>query len=153
MEVIYKMASTLKKTSTAKTSNIKDFISVGQSDDMTYRKFSILEKAETGLEMVDHNVIYDYLDELNKISKEVTLTSQDVIDYRFAPDLLAYRIYGTTQLDFVVLAANDMLDPKDFSLSNKTVRLPKASLLRAFLASVYNAEIQYIKNNRSSLNS
>ena len=147
------MASTLKKRSVAKTATIQDFISAGQSDEMTYRSFSILEKNEDGLEFVDHNIIYDYLEELNKLCQEVQLTNQDVIDYRYAPDILAYRIYGTTQLDFVILAANDMIDPKDFSLSNKTIRLPKASILRTFLSSIYNAEISYIKNNRSTLNS
>lgn len=143
------MAS-ITKNIPATTYTIKEFIAAGQSDDMTYRNFSILEKVD-GIEHVDHNLIYDYLDELLSISNVYSLTDQDLLKYQYAPDLLAYRVYGSTQLDFVIMALNDIMDPKDFSLKSKTVRLVPASILKRFLSMVYNAEQEYLQKNRSEI--
>ena len=60
--------------------------------------------------------------------------------------MLAYDIYGSTQLDFVILFANDMIDPKEFNL--KKVKLPFASALSEFLSQVYNSNSGYITQNR-----
>lgn len=140
----------IKKVEAAQTYTIESFIACQKSDDMTYRNFSILENVG-GLEFVDHNIIYDYLDELNSLCKTVNLTKIDMLKYRYAPDLLAFDVYGSTQLDFVILAANDMIDPKEFSLSSLKVKLPMNSILKEFLSSVYNAESSYINKNRSDI--
>lgn len=138
----------LTKIAPALTHTIKEFIAAGQSDDMTYRNFSILEKID-GVEFVDHNLIYDYLDELVKLSKEVYLTDADVIRYQYAPDLLAYHLYGSTQLDFVIMAANDIMDPKEFTLKSKKIKVIVPTMIKDFLSKIYNAEKAYININRS----
>ena len=136
-------------TDPALTYTLDQFISMKLSDELTYRNFSILEVIN-GLELLDHNLIEDYLPELESLCVEAPLTHEQYIRYKYAPDLLAYDIYGSTQLDFVILYANGMIDPKEFDL--KVVKLPYASKMIAFLDAIYNSESDYINFNRSQNN-
>lgn len=130
----------------ALTYTLDQFISMKASDELTYRNFSILEVVD-GLELLDHNLIEDYLTELQSLCIEVELTHEQYIKYKYAPDLLAYDIYGSTQLDFIILFANEIIDPKEFNL--KKLKLPYASQLKTFLSAVYNSESDYINFNRT----
>lgn len=130
----------------ATTYTLDEFISMRYSDDMTFRNFSILEVIDD-VEYLDHNVLDDYLEELESICIDCPLDDDQYKKYKYAPDLLAYDVYGSTQLDFVVLAVNGMIDPKEFTL--KTIKLPYKSALKSFLSAVYNSESGYIEQNRS----
>jgi hypothetical protein len=130
----------------ALTYTLDQFIQMQYSDEMTYRNFSIVEVVN-GIELLDHNLIRDYLDELNSLCINAELTMEQYKKYKYSPDLLAYDIYGSTQLDFVILFANDMIDPKEFDL--KVVKLPYASKMKTFLSAIYNSESGYIGYNRS----
>ena len=119
------------------------------SDEMTFRNFSILEVID-GIEMLDHNLVEDYLTELENMCVPLILDDESYRKYRYAPDLLAFDIYGSTQLDFIVLYANGMVDPKEFN--TKKIKLPYASQLKTFLNQVYNSDYNYIRQNRSDNN-
>lgn len=137
-------------TPPAETNTLTDFIESGINDDMTYRNFSILEK-EGDLEFIDHCLINDYLDELKKLCVQVTgITNLERIRYRYSPDLLAYDMYGSTQLDFVVMAVNGVATPTDFTMKGN-LYLPKRSILKSFLSMLYNAESEYIATNRTNI--
>ena len=130
---------------TSLTYTLDDFIKMQYSDDMTYRNFSILEVVD-GKEFLDHNLIDDYLEILEQLCISVPLDNKQYKKYKYAPDLLAYDVYGTVQLDFVILKINGLIDPNDFDM--KTVKLPYRSQLKAFLSAVYNKESGYIQQNR-----
>lgn len=133
----------------AKTHTLDEFIAMQHSDEMTYRNFSIFEKYN-GIEILDHNLISDYLDELENLCVSVPLSSEEYKKYRYSPDLLAFDLYGSVQLDFVILFVNGMIDPKEFDIN--IVKLPYASQLKAFLESVFNSNQGYIGQNRSEFN-
>ena len=130
----------------ALTYTLDQFINMKYSDEITYYNFSIIEVVD-GIQLLDHNLIEDYIDELKSLCQNCELDSNQYKKYKYSPDLLAYDVYGSTQLDFVILMLNDMIDPKEFNL--KTVKLPYASKLKAFLSAVYNAELNYISQNRA----
>lgn len=130
----------------ALTYTLDQFIQMKYSDEMTFRNFSIVEIVND-LEMIDHNLIEDYLDELDQICVNCVLDDEQFKKYKFAPDLLAYDVYGSTQIDFVIMYANGIYDPKEFT--KKTIRLPYKSGMKTFLNAVYNANGQYIAQNRS----
>ena len=127
----------------ATTYNIDDFIDAKVIDDLTFYNFSILEMFQD-VEHLDHNLIEDYLDLLP--TEQLTLTNAELNRYRYKPDILSYDIYGSTQLDFVILLVNDMIDPKEFD--RKKIRLPFASKLSEFLETVYRSNYEYIEQNR-----
>lgn len=137
-------------TPPAETNTLEDFVSAGINDDMTYRNFSILEKIGN-VEFIDHCLINDYLDELKKISEQITgLTDLERIKYRYSPDLLAYDMYGSTQLDFIIMAINGVSTPTEFTMKGN-LYLPKRSILKSFLSMIYNAESEYLTINRSDI--
>ena len=114
----------------ALTYTLDQFIGMKYSDDITYHNFSIIEKIDDNIELVDHNIIEDYLDELESICVKCELTLEQYRKYKYKPDLLAFDVYGSVQLDFIIMLVNDMIDPKEFDL--KTIMLPYASALKAF---------------------
>lgn len=129
----------------AQTYTLEQFILMKNTDDMTYNNFSIYGLID-GQKVLESNLIDEYIDELVAISSIVQLTDQEYKKYKYAPDLLAYDVYGSVQLDFVVLAANDMIDPKDFNL--KRLKLPTVSRLREFLNEVYGANSNWLSKNK-----
>ena len=144
--VMTMITSTRYQDNPALTHKLSEFINFKYEDDLTFRNFSILEKIND-IEMLDFNLVDEYLPELADICKAVTLSDEEYIKYKYCPDLLAYDVYGTTQLDFVVLLANDMIDPKEFDL--KTIKLPYKSALISFLEVVYNSNSGFISQNRA----
>lgn len=130
----------------ALTYTLDQFISMKFTDELTYYNFSIIEMVN-GSKLSNHNLIEDYLPELEAICVNCELDQDQYKKYKYSPDLLAFDVYGSTQLDFVILLINDMIDPKEFDL--KTIKLPYASQLKMFLSSVYNAESAYLTYNRS----
>lgn len=133
-----------------KACTLEQFISIGQTnDDMTYRNFSILSK-ENGIEFVDHNLLDDYLQELKNLCVMIpssAITAEQRHKYKYAPDFLAFDVYGSTQLDFVVMLCNEVSTPEEFTM-NGNLYLPMNSVLKAFLSMVYNGEYEYIQINR-----
>lgn len=136
-------------SSPALTYTIQDFIDMKSSDELTFRNFSIIEVID-GIEMLDHNLVEDYLEELDSICAELDLDDESYKKYRYAPDLLSFDLYGSVQLDFIILYANGMVDPKEFD--SRRIKLPYASKLKTFLNSVYNSNINYLRQNRADNN-
>ena len=130
----------------ATTTTLEDFIEMRSIDEMTYYNFSILEVIN-GVEHLNHNLIEDYLEELKSACITVDLTLDQYKKYKYFPDLLSYDVYGSVQLDFIIMLLNDCIDPKEFDI--KRVKLPYASTLSAFLNRVYSKESNYINSNRS----
>ena len=129
----------------ATTTTLEDFIEMRSIDEMTYYNFSILEVIN-GVEHLNHNLIEDYLEELKSTCVTVDLTLDQYKKYKYFPDLLSYDVYGSVQLDFIIMLLNDCIDPKEFD--KKTVILPYASVLASFLNTVYSKEQLYIEENR-----
>ena len=133
----------------ALTYTLDDFVALQSVDNMTYYNFSILEIID-GVQHLDHNLVEDYLKELEATCVTLELSNEEMSRYRYNPDLLAYDIYGSVQLDFVILLLNDMIDPKDFD--RKKLKLPYASSLSIFLNTLYSKESNYINENRANNN-
>lgn len=65
--------------------------------------------------LVNESGIYEkYLEELEANKETVVLSTEEYHKYRYNPKLLSYDIYGTTELWFLILAANEMYTITDF---------------------------------------
>lgn len=143
--------SSLYKSNPALTYTLTDFIEVGKQDELTYTNFSIL-RYRMNTTFIEQNILDYYLAELKKLCKKITTFSEEEINkYKYAPDILAYDIYGTTQLDFIVLLCNGIIDPKEFDFKKGYILLPKANILSEFLSMVYNSEYEWLSTNRVEL--
>ena len=134
------------KSNPALTNSLDDFIVEGQTDELTYHNFSITRKTNYA-EFSDTTLIDLYLQELKTICIEIPIenvTPAQISKYKYQPDLLAYDIYGSTQLDFIVLICNGIIDPKEFDFKIKSLYLPKASALMELLSQIYRSESDWV---------
>ena len=146
------MAILNTSTKPEETYNFDDFIAVGKSNDMTFDKFSIKEKVGDYI-IVTNDVLDSYLDEILMCCVKVTeMTPKDKVRYRYNPDLLAWDLYGNTQLDYLILLCNDMADPKEFDLKKNYLMLPRPSILKELLSQIYESEHEWIEKSRDSIN-
>lgn len=133
------------------TYTVEQFIAFKDSDPLTYHNLAILARSISydGLTFSSNNIIYDYLDELKEESVLVSMSDYSYMKYCYKPKLLAYDLYGATELYFVILALNNTCNIKDFNF--KSLYLIEPEKLLAILNVIYNSEINYIKFNRNSI--
>ena len=133
----------------AQTHTVEEFISRKFEDELTYRNFSIVDYAD-GIELLDRNLLADYLIEIDKVCSYYTFTAAEYRKYRYAPDLLSYDLYRTTQLDFMIMIINDMVDPKEFN--RKVLKLPNGIHLKNILSSILSVNDGFKEQNRADHN-
>lgn len=127
------------------TYTLEDFVKMQVSDQLTFRNFSTVSVVN-GVELTDKNLIEDFLPELMKECIDVTLDKDEYTRYKYAPDLLAFDVYGSVQLDFIILYMNGIIDPKDFDF--KVVKLVRSSVLKDFLNHVFGSQRYILENNK-----
>ena len=131
------------------SSTMQEYIELGELDTYTNYNFSILEKMDN-LEVPVSNILeHDYLDELKSISVDYTLDIEKLRKYKYRPNLLSYDLYGTPELYFVILLINDMTTKKEFD--REKIKIIDKDNLFILLNAIYNAQTEYIEENRSSL--
>ena len=67
--------------------------------------------------IVNGNIISDkYASELEENKRIITFNTKEYYKYRYNPKLLSYDIYGTTELWFFILMANELYSITEFNL-------------------------------------
>ncbi len=127
---------------------VSDFIAFGYSDDITYYKYSLL-KYLNGFEMFITNLLYDYEDEFNNLAITVQLNPTERYKYRYQPGLLAYDVYGSTELGFIVMMLNGIIDPKEFDFER--IKLLQTTDLTNIINRIKIINSEYMNHNRSEL--
>lgn len=135
------------------TYTLNQFIEMKDIDKLVYRRYSIMQRSLTNEELVYciDNVIYTYMEEMNVRRKIVSVTETERIKYAYKPKLLAYDIYGSTELFFLLLALNSMCNLKQFDLSERRFFALTPQDASTYMSNIYNAESEYIRLNRSNL--
>lgn len=130
------------------TYTVEDFISMRSSDEVTYYNFSILEYSN-GIEYSISNILYDYIDEISENAIVRELTDIELAKYKYKPYLLAYDMYGATELSFIILALNGMVDDNEFDIQN--VKVLTKQNMTSLMGRIFSAETEYINKNRSDI--
>ena len=134
----------------ALTYTLTDFIEVGRTDQLTYDAFSLFNELN-GINIATYNIVSDYMRELKQLCVQIpkeNITVDQLARYKYNPDLLAYDIYGTTQLDFIVLYCNNIIDPKEFDFHHRYLYLPRASVLQTFLSEIYSTDYSTLSQSK-----
>lgn len=128
-----------------KTYTIEDFIKSGKGVTLTYQNLSLKNNIGDKIKFPFMNVFNTYLDDIvdSALIKTVKLNDEEYARYEFRPKLLAYDIYGSTDLYFVILAINRILSPKDFRV--KKLKMISKQDLNTIMTYIYNAEKGLIK--------
>lgn len=131
-----------------KTYTLEEFIESGENDLLTYANFSLLEKI-SDIEIPTENIIFDYISEIKKAAVTVKLTENEFIKYKYKPKLLAFDVYGTTESYFVIMALNNIIDVKDFTL--KKLLMLKSNTMNEIMGYIYDANTNLLRSNRENL--
>ena len=76
------------------------------------------------------NIADKYAIELQENKKTVEFTTKEYYKYRFNPKVLSYDLYGTTELWFFILMANELYSITEFDL--RKLVLYDASIISKF---------------------
>lgn len=71
---------------------------------------------EHKLVVAESALIDKYLEEIEQHKTAITLSTTEYYKYRYNPKLMAYDVYGTTELWFLLMAANELYSVIDFDL-------------------------------------
>jgi hypothetical protein len=122
------------------THSLDEFIGMGGSiTKYDYIQFTLREKVD-GTEYIVHNILDDYITDLKDNSVWVTLTDEQVQEYKFNPKKLSYKLYETTLFHHIILKINNLCSTHDFTLTNKRIRLLRPDTIKTILSEVYTAE-------------
>lgn len=124
---------------------IEEFIESKDSEPITFSTFSIYEKIN-GINFPVHNIINDYIDELLEFAIDIELEQKDANKYRYRPELLAFDVYGSERLDFVILALNNIDSAKNFNPIS-TIKLIQADQLHELLQLIFSSEEERLIEN------
>lgn len=138
-------------TSASKPSNsytMEQFIALGRGVSVTYDSYSYKELLSNGTEISVLNVINDYMPELKDMALNVTLSDDEYRKYKYKPRLLCYDIYGNTEVYYIILLLNGIIDIKEFDF--RTLKMLKKDDMENALSAIYNAEKKYIDKYNST---
>ena len=131
------------------TTTIEALVQAGKTVIAKYQNFSHLEQASNGTIVAIKNVIWDYIDELKNASVMVRLSDSEFYKYKYRPKLLCFDVYGNTELDFVIMALNNIADVTEFN--SQSFRMLKVQDMNELMTLIYNAEQKAISNYNSKI--
>lgn len=131
------------------TTTIEALVQAGKTVIAKYQNFSYLEQASNGTIVAIKNVIWDYIDELKNASVMVRLSDSEFYKYKYRPKLLCFDVYGNTELDFVIMALNNIADVTEFN--SQSFRMLKVQDMNELMTLIYNAEQKAISNYNSKI--
>lgn len=144
-----------KLNNPATTYTIDQMIGLKNSDSITYKNFSILQKSlqDDSLVYSIDNVIYDYMDEINQYKRLVGFSDMEVVKYKYKPKLFSYDVYGSTECYFVIMALNGICNVKEFDLIDHTIWALNPNDMYTIMNLISRAEKTRIALNRDNINS
>lgn len=130
------------------TYTLEQFAACQSSETMSYHNLSFVDTHDS-IKFDTYNVLSDYIDELrDEYSVSVTLTDDELDQYKYRPKLLCHRIYGNGELAFIILLINDMCSVKDFT--KKKLLMPRKQTMQNLVRYLFNANREAIQtyNNK-----
>lgn len=121
---------------------IKDYITQYNNEDVTFSEFFLKQVfvTDAGKKLLVNfeNLIIKYMPELKELKVKVTLSNEEYSRYKFNPKLLSFDLYGTTELWFLILEANELHTISQFD--SKTIYLFRADIIEK-AARILNLEV------------
>lgn len=133
------------------TASMEDFVLSKTSSANSYHSFSLIDlvktDGDTNIAFPVFNVLNDYFDEIREKRIKIELNDNEYVKYRFRPKLLAFDLYGNTELAFLILELNDIFSPRDFDL--RELYLLRKDTLTSMLTSIKSSESVFLEKYNS----
>lgn len=85
------------------------------------------------------NLVIKYMPELKELKVKIELSNQEYAKYKYNPKVLSHDIYGTTELWFLILEANEMHSVVEFD--SRTIYLFRTDIVEK-LTRILNLETE-----------
>lgn len=133
---------------------VKEYINNYNNEEITSSSFFLKQvfSSENNRKMIVNfnNLIIKYMPELKEIKVKVTLSNEEYAKYKYNPKVLSYDIYGTTELWFLILEANELHSITQFD--SKTIYLFRTDIVEK-LGRILNLEIDTKNYNEEEISS
>ena len=145
------MALEPQTSSPVYTHTLREFLLAGQTRvKFTYQDFCYTEKIGN-IVFVVKNALRDYLPEIKEMCMRVALSVEEQRRYRYNRKILAFDLYNSTDLYFIILILNNMVDVKEFNHID-TLLLPLKKDLPEILTKINISEGMYISKYNNDHN-
>ena len=125
-----------------KDPTIKDFILKFNSDDFIISNFflkQVITLPDNKKMLINlQNLVTKYMPELKELKIKIGLSNEEYAKYKYNPKVLSYDVYGTTELWFLILEANELHSITEFNL--KTIYLFRTDIIDK-LSRIINLEV------------
>lgn len=133
------------------THTIDELIACQSDTSMCYNNLSFIDQYD-GIKFNTYNVLSDYIDDIkNNYCKLIELNTNEAWKYKYRPKLLAYDIYGNSELGFILLILNDMCNTHEFTKTK--LIMPTKDGMSELCKNIYNANknaiSEYNEKNKS----
>lgn len=130
------------------TYTLDQFIACQSDETFCYNNLSFIDQIDN-IKYNTYNVASDYIDELiSEYCVNVQLSDDELSRYKYRPKLLAYDIYGSQELYYLILIVNDMCSVKDFV--KKRIYLPTKNNMSTITSAIMNSNKSDIEKYNSS---
>ena len=112
----------MNKSNRSNIWTLDDFIREYGSEDLRVDAFHLKQvfweegKMKHKMIVNSDNIADKYAVELEENKRSIELNTKEYYKYRYNPKLLSYDIYGTTELWFFILMANELYTAIEFNL-------------------------------------
>lgn len=130
-----------------KAINLSDLIEEGNSNEFSFASTSILTNID-GIIYPSSNILDKYKEIILENCIEVTLSDEDLANYRYNPKALSLKLYKSIDLWFLLLNINGILSVSDFTKRTIKIYDPKKMNI---LNKILIVEKSRIDSNRSDL--
>lgn len=124
------------------TYTVEDFMRLCATNKVIFNNFAYKDLMSNGTQVAVLDTIDDYMPEIRDESVLVKLTPELYRKYRYKPKLLCFDIYGNTEVYFVILLLNGIIDMKEFDMD--VVRMLPVNSMNSLLSNIYNAESEWM---------
>ena len=131
---------------------ILDYIASYESEEITSSAFFLKQvftsKLNAKILVNFNNLTIKYMPELKDIKVKVTLSNEEYNRYKYNPKRLSYELYGTTELWFLILEANELHSINQFD--SRTIYLFRTDIVEK-MTRILNLEIESKNYNEEEI--
>lgn len=134
-----------------KSATLQDYITEFNSESIISSEFFLKQVFATNeKKMIVNfsNLIVKYMPEIKALKVKISLSAEEYQKYRFNPKRLSYDLYGTTELWFIILEANELYSALEFD--NQTIVLYKTNVFDK-LGRILNLENEFKNYNEEEI--
>ena len=131
------------------SSTLSETLDNGNQKTITRTNLSLLEYIkESDIIINGSNILFDYMDEIDQITYDYTMKTDEIDRYYMRPDLFAYDKFGDKDYAFILLFINGIVSPKEFT--NSTVKTINKEIIGNLLGMIISAEQEYLNYNKNN---